>query len=261
MPNPNGLPIWYELQALDADAAKAFYEAVVGWEVAAPYPGEIDYRTIATAGDGNVGGLMKLTDELTAAGAKPGWKFYVGVEDVDATAARIKEKGGQVLVGPWDMPDVGRMAIVVDRQGIVFYVMRGASEESSTAFDRFGLGKCNWNELATSDQASANAFYADVFGWTYPDRMTMPGDMGDYIFIDVAGRQIGATMTAMQPGPAPDWRFYFRTPDIEVAAQAVRDNGGTVHMGPVDVPGGDRIIVASDPAGTAFGIVSPATQA
>jgi len=266
MPNPNGFPIWYELLSNDADASKAFYETVIGWTVHPADAGGMDYRMIDTSrdaggnvpGGGNlVGGLMGLTDEMKAGGAKPRWLFYIGVDDVDATVAKIEAKGGGVLMPAFDMEGVGRMAFVHDPQGNPFYVMRGASEDSSTAFDRNGMGKANWNELATSDQAVGNAFYADVFGWDYPDRMTMPEDMGDYVFVDVAGTRIGATMKAMPDGPT-GWLFYFRTPDIDDTAAKVSANGGTVVMGPHEVPGGDRIIVAIDPHGVAFGAVATA---
>src|SRR3546814_10259882 len=96
--------------------------------------------------------------------------------------------------------------------------MRGASDENSTAFSRDGMGKCNWNELATTDQEGAHAFYAAVFGWTFPDRMPM-GEMGDYVFVVAAGTPIGATMTASQPGQPTGWQFYFRTPDIDVRSE------------------------------------------
>lgn len=258
MPNPNGFPVWYELLSNDADASKAFYESVIGWTVhpADPVAGGMDYRMI-DAGNGDfVGGLMNLTPEMKAGGAKPRWLFYLGVDEVDAMVEKIEAKGGGVLMPAFDMPGVGRMAFVHDPQGNPFYVMRGASEESSTVFDRTGLGKCNWNELTTSDHAAGNAFYADVFGWSYPDKMTMPGDMGDYTFVDVAGTQIGATMKA-PPGAPTGWRFYFRTPDIEATAAKVAEAGGQVLMGPHEVPGGDRIIVATDPHGVEFGAVGP----
>ena len=161
---------------------------------------------------------------------------------------------------PWDIPDVGRMALVADPQGNPFYIMRGASDETSTAFDRMGMGKGNWNELATSDQAAANDFYATIFGWTFPDRLTMPGDMGDYVFVAVGDTTIGATMKA-DPGGPQGWTFYFRAPDIEAAAATVTAKGGTVHAGPIEVPGGDRIIIASDPHGTRFGVVGPGEAA
>lgn len=260
MANPEGTPIWYELMTADPDASKAFYDEVIGWTIEPQPSGEMDYRMIDSgSGGGMVGGVMRLTDAMQAGGARPCWLFYIGVDDVDASVAKIGAAGGSVLMPAWDIPGIGRMAMVADPQGIPFYVMRGASEESSTAFDRMGMGKCNWNELATPDQPAANAFYARVFGWTYPDKMPM-GPMGDYIFVQAGEQTIGATMTAPAEGPPPAWRFYFRAPDIEDAAAKVAREGGTVHHGPVEVPGGDRIIVASDPHGVMFGVVGPGTS-
>lgn len=254
MANPQGTPIWYELQSADPDASKAFYDAVIGWTIEPQPTGAMDYRMI-DAGDGMVGGVMRFTDEMAAGGATPGWTVYIGVDDVDASAAAIQAAGGTIAMGPWDIPDVGRIAVAADPQGIPFYVMRGATDGTSTAFDRAAMGRCSWNELATPDQAAANTFYATVFGWTYPGRMTMPGDMGDYIFAVAGDVTIGATMTE-SGGPASGWRFYFRAADIEAAAAIVTARGGTVLMGPHEVPGGDRIILARDPHGTTFGVVA-----
>lgn len=255
MANPHGTPIWYELLTADRVKAIDFYEKVVGWKVGPkPDDGPMDYRMIETA-SGPVGGLMELPPDMLAGGAKPGWLFYIGVDDVDATVAAITQRGGSVHRPPIDMEGVGRMAMVADPQGIPFYVMRGASDEDSTAWTRDGMGKCNWNELATPDPDAARAFYGEVFGWTYPDRMAMPEGMGDYVFIDAAGQGIGAVM-GTGPGQPPGWTFYFRAPDIDAAAASVTANGGTVHAGPMEVPGGDMIVVGADGEGVAFGVVA-----
>lgn len=256
MPNPHGMPVWYELLSNDADASQKFYEAVIGWTIHPADMGGMDYRMIDAGSHDHVGGLMQLTPDMQGGGATPGWLFYIGVDDVDASVEKIVAHGGGVLMPAIDMAGVGRMAFVHDPRGVPFYVMRGASDEDSTAYDRTGMGKCNWNELVTPDQAAANAFYADVFGWTYPDRMTMPGDMGDYVFVHAAGQPIGATLQAN--GSPPRWQFYFRTPDIEGTARKIADAGGAVHHGPADVPGGDRIIIASDAHGLMFGAVGAA---
>lgn len=255
MANPEGTPIWYELLTSDADASKAFYEEILGWKVHPPQPGdEKGYRMLDT-GNGFVGGMMQLNDTMRAKGAEPTWLFYVGVADVDATTEKARSAGATVLMPPFDLPDIGRMAMLADPQGIPFYVMRGASDAASTAYDRKGMGKCNWNELSTPDQVAGNAFYATVFGWTYPDKMAMPG-MGDYVFIAAGGETIGATMKQAPDGPR-GWQFYFRAPDIEIAADKVKKAGGKVLAGPMEVPGGERIIVASDAHGVVFGVVGP----
>lgn len=256
MSNPPGSPIWYELLSPDADASKAFYQQVIGWTIHPADPGGMDYRMIDTGGNDFAGGMMQLTPELQGGGAKPGWLFYIGVDNVDASIATIVAAGGSVRMPAIDLPGVGRMALVADPQGIPFYVMRGASSEASAAFDRTGMGKCNWNELMSPDHTAAGKFYADVFGWSYPDRMSM-GEMGDYVFVAVADQQIGAMMTAPPGGPAA-WSFYFRVPDIDAAAERVKVAGGSVVMGPHEVPGGERVFGAIDPLGTAFGCVAGA---
>lgn len=254
MTNPEGTPIWYELLSADPQASKAFYQQVIGWTVHDAEPGGMDYRMIDT-GDGDfAGGLMALSADMQGGGAKPGWLFYIGVDDVDASVTKITAAGGSVRMPAIDLPGVGRMALVADPQGIPFYVMRGASGEASTAFQRTGMAKCNWNELYTPDQAAANAFYTQMFGWTCPDKVPM-GDLGDYIFIAVDEEQIGATMTA-PPGAPHGWQFYFGVADIDAAAERVKAAGGTVIMGPHEVPGGERVIGAVDSLGTAFGLVA-----
>ncbi|MBV5324041.1 MAG: hypothetical protein J0626_01565, partial [Rhodospirillaceae bacterium] len=62
-----------------------------------------------------------------------------------------------------DIPDVGRIAMVSDPQGVAIYVMRGASDEASTAYGRHAMGHVSWNELQTTDDAAALAFYDTHF--------------------------------------------------------------------------------------------------
>ena len=261
MRNKHGTPIWYELLTTDPERSSEFYGQAIGWTVG-PRPGEgPDYRMLVTADGSNVGGMMHLAPEMVAGGARPAWLFYIGDDDVDASVAAITAAGGSVHLPAFDMQGVGRLAMVADPQGNPFYVMRGAVDAPSTAWERTGMGKCNWHELVTTDQVAGNAFYADVFGWTFPDKMTMPDAAGDYIFAAAAGETFGATMNVNADQPTPGWLFYFRAPDIEKAAAAVTAGGGTVHVGPMEVPGGDRVIVASDPDGAAFGIAAPGAAA
>ena len=146
MSNPHGSFIWYELMSKDPDASKKFYDDVVGWNIGPKLAGDMDYRMIS-ASDGHIGGVLRLTDEMVKHGARPIWLAYFGVDDVDATVAKIVAAGGKVLMPAWDIPDVGRIAMVTDPQGIPFYVMRGASDGTSTAFGRMTMGHVSWNEL------------------------------------------------------------------------------------------------------------------
>ena len=254
MRNIHGSFIWYELLTSDPDAAGAFYGDVIGWTIADSGQPGMDYR-ILSASEGAVAGLMKLPEGAGEAGMRPIWLGYVGVDDVNAAVADITRAGGSVHMPAADIPSVGRIAMVADPQQVIFYVMRGASDEASRSFAQTD-GHCAWNELSTSDQDAALAFYTGRFGWERGDAMPM-GEMGEYRFINHGGEMIGAVMNRTADGPPPAWLFYFQVPDIDRSAARVTAGGGTIHYGPAEIPGGQSIIVASDPQGALFGAVGP----
>lgn len=253
MTNAQGDFIWYELLTTDADAAQAFYSDVVGWNIADSGLEERDYR-ILMAGEVAIGGLMQLTQEMTANGARPGWLGYVGAKDVDATVAAITDTGGSVQMPAWDIPNVGRIAMVADPQGVPFYVMRGASEGTSTAFSQSGHGHCAWNELTTRDVPQALDFYGRHFGWQKGDVMPM-GEMGDYQFITQNGTTIGAMSPYIADGGAPHWTYYFTVANIDAAVEKIGTDGGKLLNGPHQVPGEAWIVQGLDPQGAAFALV------
>ena len=264
MTNPHGTPIWYELLTPDHASAKRFYDAVVGWTIEDAPAGPIDYRMIRAGADNsgaNAGGVMQITPEMASGGAQPGWLFYVGVDDVDATAAQVTANGGTVVMAPHDLPGVGRMAFVTDPQGAPFYIMRGASPEDSTAFAPGERGPrnghCGWNELWTSNVDGALAFYRTMFGWENPSTMDM-GPMGGYHFVHLPDDIVlGALAKAPQPGQPPRWAFYFWVSDVEAAMATAKAQGGTITAGPHDVPGGLRTVMGTDPHGATFALVGP----
>jgi hypothetical protein len=252
--NRHGSFIWYELLTGDPDAAAAFYGDVVGWTAASADQPGVDYRIFSAEGS-PVAGHMKLPDGAAGMGMRPGWLGYIGVDEVDSAVAAIAAEGGRVHMPAMDMEGVGRMALVADPQGVPFYVMRGESGEASTSFAPMKPGHCNWNELSTPDQDGALAFYAGQFGWEKGEVMPM-GEMGGYQFIHHGGGRIGAIMTN-PPGRPAGWNFAFGVPSADAAAERIPAAGGTVHQGPIEVPGGDWVVMASDPQGAAFMVVGP----
>ena len=250
MTNPHGSWIWYELLTTDADAALDFYTKVVGWTPSKFEGAPSDY-TILNAGDDGVGGVMK-----NPMPTPPAWLGYIGVDDVDATVAKIESLGGKVHMPPTTMDQVGRMAMVEDPQGVKFYVMRGASPEASNAYARQGMGKASWNELQTSDDTAALDFYGQVFGWQKDGGMPMP--WGEYSFLHGAtDPEVWGAMMPREKAENPiGWSFYFRVADIEEALARVKANGGTPLHDPMEVPGGERVFFSVDPQGATFGLVA-----
>ena len=256
MPDPKGAFTWYELLTTDADAAQAFYTDVVGWKIGDSGMPGMDYRFVH-AGDTPVGGLMQLSDEMLAGGARPIWLGYVEAGDVDATIDRIEAAGGKTLVPATDIPDVGRFAMLADPQGVLLYIMQSTSRETSRAFEPGTIGHCAWNELSTADGAAALEFYREQFGWELAETMPM-GPLGDYLMFDANGVMTGGIMSSAE-GPPPMWRFYFRVADLEAAIERINKNGGQVIHGPQQVPGGDQIVIGADPQGAMFALVAKMT--
>ena len=256
MPNPHGRFIWYELISPDADAAKAFYDAVVGWNIdsASSFPN--GYRMIGRGGGKYAGGILPLTDEMRGHDARPVWLGYIGVDDVDATVARAESDGAAVLMPAFDIPNVGRVALLADPHGAPFYGMRGASGEDSDVFSVDEPQHVRWNELSSDDPDAAIGFYGRHFGWAQEGEMDM-GEMGKYRFIQAGGVGIGAIMPRMAEMPASAWTYYIGVDDIDRAATAIPAGGGQILHGPMEIPGGEYALNALDPQGASFGLVGP----
>jgi predicted enzyme related to lactoylglutathione lyase len=258
----HGAHIWYELMTPDPLGAKDFYEAVVpGWSVSERNPGDIDYRMIGRSDGGNAGGILRLDEEMGKHGARPLWLGYIAVEDVDATIAQVEAKGGKAHMAATDIPGVGRIAMVADPQANPYYVMTpqppaGTEDAQSDVFSPSAEQRVSWNELSTSDPVAARQFYGELFGWDSGDFMDM-GEYGEYRFLDHGGRRLGA-LCGVGPNSSAGWRYYIRVPSISAAAEAVKAGGGQVTMGPHEVPGGDHIILGTDPQGAEFALVGKA---
>lgn len=257
-PNPAGDFIWYELMTTDADGAKDFYDAVVGWNISGEGPPEYGgYRMIGRSDGRFAGGVLPLTAEMQEHGAHPTWLGYIHVADVDDAVASIERAGGKGLM-THDVPNVGRIAMVTDPQGAPFYVMKPIPPENdpnakSDVFEPRAEQRCGWNELSTSDPVAARRFYGEQFGWTSEQFMPM-GEHGEYRFFEQNGVTIGAVAKIMDGG-RPHWRYYFRVPSISKAKETAEAKGGRIAMGPMEVPGGDHIIIGFDPQGAEFALV------
>jgi predicted enzyme related to lactoylglutathione lyase len=255
--------IWYELMTTDSSAAARFYGAVMRWKIAPQpdsMPGGRDYRMITRNDGGAAGGVLQLNADMLKHGAQPCWLGYLQVADVAAAVKGIVADGGQLLMARMDLP-VGSIAMVADPMGTPFYVMNpipppGKPDAKSDVFDVAAPQRVRWNELGSPDLARAKAFYGKHFNFHFKDVMPM-GPLGDYCFADHDGVRIGAIIPKQTPGPVGPWTFYFGVTSVTAARQAITAGGGKVMHDMHQVPGGEWIIVASDPAGAVFGVVGP----
>lgn len=246
--------VWYELMTTDMKAAESFYTNVVGWSAKDSGMPGMAY-SIFSAGSSMIAGLMTIPPEAKAMNVPPCWTGYIAVDDVDGYAARVKSAGGSVYRAPADIPNVGRFAIVADPQGAFFALFKPAGGQPPEPVKPGTPGHIGWHELYTKDLKTAWDFYEGLFHWTKGDAMDM-GPMGTYQLFSIGNEQHGGMMVKPPQAPGPFWAYYINVDATDAAVARIKQGGGQVMNGPMEVPGGSWIAQGVDPQGAFFSIVA-----
>lgn len=118
----SGAISWHELMVDDIDAAKSFYSEVFGWTLEdMPMEGSDGVYTVIKVGDAQIGGMMSKPAEAAAMPTR--WIDYVTVENVDETLQQVTSKGGSIIAPAMDIPGVGRIAHIQDKEGAFIAVI------------------------------------------------------------------------------------------------------------------------------------------
>jgi predicted enzyme related to lactoylglutathione lyase len=249
---------WVDLATPDLDASARFYGELMEWEFE---PGEVP-EGVDVGGYGNftyrgkpVAGMGRIMQE----GQPPAWSSYVKTSDADATAAKVKEAGGTVLMGPMDIPGgAGRMTVCQDAEGAFISHWQPGSHHGAELVNE--VGAWTWNNLMSRDPDAAAEFYGAVFGWT----RAQPEGAPDFIWnwqLDgqrwpegLAGLMaMGGDMPADAP---PYWQVYLAVEKLDEAIKKTNGAGGRVVFGPQDVPVG-RFATVFDPQGAVVSLMEP----
>jgi len=254
MYTPQGKFAWYELMTSDVEAAGKFYSSVVGWTTKDVGNADMAYTTF-NVGEAGVAGMLHLPQHIA-------WVGYVHVDDVDAHVEKIVEAGGKLWKPATDVPGMLRFAVMSDPQGaaIVIFTANPAMPSPKDPPKPPTPGTIGWHELYTTDLEAAWSFYSSIFGWTLNTDMDM-GAMGVYRIFNQAENTTpmgsGGMMKKPPEVPASYWTFYIQVDSVKAAIDRITAGGGTVIMGPMQVPGGSWIIQGKDPQGALFALVSP----
>src|SRR5205807_640037 len=119
-------------------------------------------------------------------------------------------------------------------------------------------GTPSWVELSSANADASADFYRELMGWS----TTEPGpadETGGYRMFQQNGDSVAGLMGHMQEGQPTAWMTYVSVADADETAAAVKGNGGSVIVEPMDVMDLGRMAVFSDPTGAVFGIWQPET--
>ncbi|MEO3753933.1 VOC family protein [Streptomyces sp. B6B3] len=248
-PTP-GAHRWVSLMVHDLAAGRRFYQGLFGWEYQEGPP-RLGPYLVATRDGRQVAGL----GEIARDGRRVvGWLPYVATADADVTAARIRDCGGTLAVGPMELAGVGRLAVVADVCGAAFGLWQGGRARRSPLAESVGLPV--WNELITGDVSLVSKFYTMVFGYQTTPGPGLPEDR-DYLLLLLDGRRVAAIRgvgDALPYDRGPHWLPYFATDDVAASVRRAVELGGRVLRAPEESPIG-RLAWIGDPEGAPFGLV------
>lgn len=248
---------WVDLATTDPAGAKAFYGALFGWEAEDMPAGETGTYTMLRLDGDDVCGLYELDRERREAGVPAHWLSCVSVESADAAARRARELGGEVYGEAFDVLDSGRMAIIADPTGGTLAAWEPRAHPGAARVN--DVGCLTLNELQTREPRAAAAFYSELFDW----ETETAEENGEPVYVSIknAGSLNGGIMPMDgQDGGAPSaWVPYFTVRSCDGAAERIRELGGAIIAGPLDVPAG-RIAVARDPQGAVFAVFEGETD-
>jgi predicted enzyme related to lactoylglutathione lyase len=249
-----GVPCWVDAMLPDLEAGKRFYGELFGWTF---QEGGEEYGSYTWAFHDarGVAALFPKPD-----GRMPTvWNLYFATRDLDATIAKIREAGGQIIMNPMPIGDFGTMAMGVDPGGAVFGLWQGGTH---AGFEKQGRpGSYAWADVYTRDAERVDPFYEAVFGYTTRSVETPNGT--NFAVWSPSGRPPGmegavvgrGVIDGSFPAEMPaHFLVYFAVADCDAAVGTTTRLGGRVILEPEDSPYG-RLSVLVDNQGANFAVI------
>jgi predicted enzyme related to lactoylglutathione lyase len=242
---------WIELATTDQNAAKDFYSSLFAWSPQDSPIGPNEVYTIFKLEGRDAAAGYTLREDQRTHGVPPNWMIYITVDSADQAATKAKQLGATVVMTPFDVMDLGRMAVIQDPTDAHFCVWQAAKNT------RIGIGGVSgslcWADLSTPDPKRAGDFYSALFGWQI---MADEKDKSGYLHIKNGEHFIGGIPPAAHrpPGVPPHWLAYFWVDDVDASAAKAKQMGANLCVPPMTIENVGRMAVIADPQRAVFAI-------
>ena len=242
---------WHGIVSTDTETAQAFYKATIGWQtIEHGFP------------DGSTATMFAAADFPRAhlrapEGSEPcRWSSYLRVDDVDDSTAASTANGGTVLVPPTDIPP-GRFSAIASPSGALLCLYHELHEDQGANAPP-GPGSIHWTELQSDNVEADREWLVATFGFELSE-MPMPAG-GTYYILSSGGKPRGGLCPSFSDAIAGRWLNWVEVSDVDSALGTAKASGGQAVTEPSDYPGVGRMAIAQDPAGAAFGLITPAAS-
>ncbi|MGW3624929.1 VOC family protein [Streptomyces sp. NPDC000880] len=247
--HPEGMPCWADAMFTDVEGAKSFYGDVLGWTFGEA-SSEYGNYTQAYA-DGKA--VAAVVPPMPGQEGQSAWCLYLASPDVAATAAKIRDNGGELLMEPMQVGEFGSMLLARDPGGVVFGVWQAGTHEGFEA--KAVPGAYCWGEVFTREPEKADAFFPAVFPYSM---QRVEDDAIDFRLYNLGDQTVLGRMKMdddnFPPQVPPYLNVYFTVENCDAAVAKATERGGVLRFGPMDSPFG-RFAALSDPQGAAFSVI------
>jgi predicted enzyme related to lactoylglutathione lyase len=249
---PEGTPCWADAMFSDVEGAKRFYGDVLGWTFGESSSEYGNYTQAFAEGKA----VAAVVPPMPGQEGPSQWCLYFASPDAAATAEKIRENGGEVLMEPMQVGDFGTMCLAREPSGAVFGVWQAGSHEGFEATATPGA-YC-WAEVFTREPEKADAFLSAVFPYRMKD---IVDDAVDFRMFDIGEDTVlgRMRMTDDFPPEVPSYiNVYFTVDDCDEAVARATKLGGVLRFGPMSSPFG-RFAALGDPQGANFSVIDITT--
>lgn len=242
-----GVVAWYSLMTKDVAASNQYYTQLLGLGVEEFTMPDGQSVPLYTGPKGPYANPVPLDgDDIPTH-----WITYFAVADVDESCKQAAELGGTVCVPAFDLPSVGRTAVVTDPAGAAFHVFTPEDKDSAVNVMGGEPGQVCWLEMMLDDPATVSGFYASLLDWTIQENPMgdagpegyLIGKKGDVMVAGMMKRPDGV------PATPPAWMPYFMVDSLDDSVAKAKGLGGTVLVEPMTMPGIGSFALLQDPVG------------
>jgi predicted enzyme related to lactoylglutathione lyase len=243
----DGRWVWHEMNTTDMGVGSEYYRSLFGWGADEMDMGEFGKYLMLKVGEVPVVGMGAAQP-----GAPSHWLSYLHTSNLEGSVAKVPELGGTLLAPIFEIPRIGRAAVVQDPDGGVFALFQGTEgggEERDWSAPPAMHSVC-WVELMAKDPSKVLPFYTGLVDWS-----AVP--MGPDMTVFKKGEAMVASVRQMPPeaaGAPSHWMVYMLVDDVAVSQKRSEALGGVTFKGETEIPGMGRFAVVQDPAGGVFAL-------
>ncbi|WP_428395338.1 VOC family protein [Lichenicoccus sp.] len=234
----------------DLVAAERFYTDLFGWQF------QNAYVRRHLFGEASINGrvVAAIVQKPIRHGERPAWRSFLSTEDVEKSAQVAVQHGASMLLGPHEIANLGRDALLTDPQGAVFGMLTSSSGDPADTLA--APGAWIWSSLITHDPETDAAFYKAVFGYDVFD-LPDPQEAKHVILASQTYARASVNpIPTKHPALHPRWISYVRVLDIAAMVGHATTLGAHVVVPPHQDRNGGTIALVADPAGAIFGLLA-----